>query len=130
MSLKNIFPSNPLFVAVKIADISYITVIYFVMGYLFGSYLDNLFIYLFGTDYSKKSKTTLILETLLQIVCIGIISYLGRNLILLIPSPFNGLAGLDHFRVKELTAPTYFSIFLILFQYSMQNKLIYIKDMP
>jgi hypothetical protein len=114
--------------SIKIVDIAYITVLYFIVGYILGFNIDLLFKKIYGTDFSKKTKFVLLLEVLLQIVCIGIISYIGRNLVQMIPFPLNGVLGFDHMKVKEVAQGAFLTIFIVMFQYTMQDKLIYIKD--
>ena len=117
------------FILIKISNIAFVIFIYFVIGYIIGGYLDNFFKYLFGTDYKSKSKYALLLEVIIQIMCIGIISYICRNLVPFIPFPLDGINGFDHMRVKELINGAFLPVFLIMFQYSMQDKLLYIKNM-
>jgi len=121
--------SNPYFTLVKIADISYINVVWFAIGYVVGYWLDIAFQKLYGTEYTKKSRWTLIAEVVSQIAAVGIIIYIGRNTGQFIPSPLDGIAGLDHYKVKELTNGAMLGIYVMLFQYSLQDKLLAIKNM-
>jgi len=52
-------------------------------------------------------------ELVLQIWCFGMLTYLARNIVEIIPSPFNGICGFQHNRVKELSSAATFSIILI-----------------
>jgi len=132
MSPKNFddpVPKNEvLFRFIKIIDIAYVAVIYFTIAFFFGSYLDAFFVYIYGTDYKKKSTFVLSLEVLSQVICIGIIVYIGRNIVEHIPFPLDGVNNFKHTRVKELTRGGFLSVFLIMFQYSMQDKLAYIRS--
>jgi hypothetical protein len=120
--------NQALFRTVKILDISYIAVIYFILAYFVGGIINDGFEKLYGRDYSSKSINVLLLEVLSQIICIGITTYIGRNLVEYIPSPLDGIGGFIHGRVKELTSGSFLNIFLVMFQYSMQDKLFYIRD--
>jgi len=117
-----------LFRIIKIIDIAYIAVLYFTAAYILGYHIDQIFIKLYGIDYKNKSNLILSLEVLSQIICIAIVTYIGRNLVELIPFPLDGINGFVHTRVKELKSGAFMTVFLIMFQYSMQNKILFIKS--
>ena len=116
--------------SIKLVDIAFITIIYFIVAYYLAGITDFAFIYLFGINYKNKSKFVLIFECLIQIIFIGIISYFVRNIVQLIPFPLNGIYGYDHMLLKELVEPSgIFTVFYIFFQYHLQDKLTYLaKD--
>ena len=62
-----------------------------------------------------------------QIILVGIISYIVRNFVEYIPFPLDGFFGFQHVRLKELTDISYFAIFLMMFQYDLQDKLLVIQ---
>lgn len=126
-SLKNISSSDILFRLVKVSDIAYIAVLYFIVGYNAGTLINYVFTSIFG-NYERKPNYILLMEVLLQIIVIGIFSYIGRNIVQLIPSPFSKINDFDHNRVKELTSGSFLTTFMVMFQYSMQDKLMYIKN--
>lgn len=121
-------PKNEvLFRIIKIIDIAYIAVLYFVISYVLGYYIDNYFRWLYGTEYDKKSNMVLSLEVLSQIIAIAVLVYIGRNIVELIPFPLDGVNGFVHQRVKELKSGAFMTVFIVMFQYSMQDKLMAIK---
>lgn len=112
---------------IKIVDIAYISIIYFILAYYLAGIVDQCFVKLFGNDFKQRGKYQLIIESLLQVVAIGVISYIVRNIVSLIPFPLNGLYGYDHLLLKELTESSgLFSVFFIFFQYNLQEKLTFL----
>jgi hypothetical protein len=116
-----------LFRTVKCIDIGYVTIIYFVIAHAIGFYLDKLFVVFYGKDNDKKSTFELMKEIGFQIILVGIISYIVRNFVEYIPFPLDGFFGFQHVRLKELTDISYFAIFLMMFQYDLQDKLLVIQ---
>ena len=53
----------------------------------------------------------------------GTIIYMVRNVVELIPSPFNGFFGFDHLRLKELTNASVFSFIFLYFQAHLKSKI-------
>ena len=112
---------------IKIADIGYVTVLFFAVAIAFANLLDNLFVMWFGKENEKKSTARILFELLCQIVFTGIFSYLGRNIIHFVSSPFNGLYGFDHFKVKEVNSGALLTMLMVIFQNSLQEKIIYLR---
>ena len=114
--------------SIKIFAISYFLTLAFIFSFFIAKYIDNFFVYLYGTDYSSKTFNILYLEALSQIIFLSIISYFVRNIIHLIPFPFEGIYGFQYMKVKEVITPFSVTLFLFIFQYNYQDKLKYIKD--
>lgn len=107
------FYLNPGFRFVKILDIGYTTLIYFMLAIVIASLMDILY----GKyDENKEKQKSLLRKTLDLVGMIwlnGIIIYFIRNIVALIPSPFNGLFGFQHSRLKELDSAYVFDFVLI-----------------
>jgi hypothetical protein len=106
-----------LFRSVKVLDIGYITILYFLLAFAVTLLLK--IIPFLGKDYDEskdkdKPLWQLVLESVLLIWIVGILAYFARNVVVAFPSPLNGLGGLDHSRVKELESSFVF-VFVILF---------------
>ena len=114
---------------IKIIDIGYITVLYFIFAIFLAQSLDHIFIRLFGDDYESKGKYKVFLEFLCQIILTGIVAYIGRNVIQLIPFPLDGLYGFIHMRVKEVSSGSLLTSITSMFQLSLQEKISYLRKM-
>ena len=111
-------------------DIGYITCVYFFAGYLGAKYLDLFFNKYLGKidPGTKYTKNHLISHILIQVSITGIISYIGRNIIQLIPFPLDNYHGFDHSKVKEVSSGALLTVFLVMFQNNLSNKITYFKQ--
>ena len=113
------------FRTIKILDIGYITIIYFILGILISRIFD---VYLGKFDKSNDDKKHIIrvgAELILIIWTIGSIVYLARNIVELIPSPFDGLYGFKHLQMKELGSAAVFTMLVLAYTYHFDAKLDY-----
>ena len=85
---------------IKIIDIGYLTILYFLSGYFVSYYVNKL--YSRFDPLEEHDKVKLIIEIIIQLFVIGVIFYVLRNLIPLIPFPLEGISGFKHSLVKEL----------------------------
>lgn len=124
--------ANPfMFRLVKILGIGYITFMFFLCAVFFGSSLDVFFTNIYGLDYEHKSTVSLVLEICIHVILLGILAYLVRIIVKNIPFPLEGLYGYSHLRLKETDGGVFYAL-ILMFQYHMQEKIIYVakKLMP
>lgn len=96
---------------IKICDIIYISLISYITIYILAIFSNKLFGGKFDKEKEEKSIKEdknryyeLILKGLLILIFTSVILYIYRNLFEIIPSPFDGLYGFEHKRVKEIEA--------------------------
>ena len=112
--------------SIKILDIGYITVIYVMLGIFLARLCDK---HLGKFDEKKANEKSIfqhMIELILLLWFIGVVIYIVRNLVPLIPFPLDGYYGFKHLKVKELTSATFFTISFMYFQVYYQNKIKYI----
>jgi len=115
------------FRTVKVADIAYVTTLYFVLACVISIPLDKAFGTFNAKEEEKKSTARLMAEVLAHAWLLGAIIYLTRNVVELIPSPFEGVQGLIHSKVKELGNASVFIFFLMFYQKYLRDKLAFIQ---
>jgi hypothetical protein len=116
---------------VKITDIAYVNILYFIYGYYSSKLIENIFKQFYGdkSKFINDSKGKLIFQILLQVTVIGIMAYIGRNIIELIPFPLNNYAGYDHLKLKELSGAGLVTFYIFLFSYNLTSKIDIIRSM-
>ena len=106
-------------------DIGYVTVLYFLIGLLAAKAFDAFYGKFDSDKYEKEGMWTLLGDILLHLFAIGVVAYILRNIVGAIPSPFHGVAGFDHERLKELEGGFVLDTVLILFQIHLMEKIAY-----
>ena len=110
----------------KMIDIGFITTIYFILGAIVANIITN-----FQTKFnsSEEDKKTLLHSSLNLIVLIwinGVLIYFARNLVELIPYPFDKFFGFEHKKVKELSGATAFTFVLLYYQPNLNDIMKYL----
>ena len=114
--------------SIKMMDIGILTVLYFILGYIF-SWLINKIYNNFDPN-TAPMKFLLFLEICGQLFIIGILVYILRNLIELIPFPLEGIYGYQHTKVRELYSGGIALTFGIFYaQENIKEKLNYIFNL-
>jgi len=111
------------FLLVKLLGISFVTTLYFSLGFLAAKGLDLFFNHFDKNAESKKPLWQVFLEIIVRLCGLGILIYIARNLIERIPFPLNGVAGFDYLRLKELHSEFIFTIPLFIFHENFISKL-------
>ena len=86
---------------VKMTDMVYTFCIYASFALVASVFSDNIF-KITPEKLEKMSSVKLYMYLLIQFSFMAIIFYIVRNVVELIPSPFNNVAKYDHFRLNEL----------------------------
>jgi hypothetical protein len=107
----------------KIADIGFITILYFLSGFFMARIFDNYLDKYSKEEDDKKSNLQLILEISFYLWINGVAIYIVRNLVELVPSPFQGLYGLKHDLLLELKHAPILEFTLLYYQVHLTDKL-------
>jgi hypothetical protein len=107
----------------KIADIGFITVVYFMLGFVIGLAVDGVMGPFDPDEAGRKSVARLLLEMMLHAYLLGVIIYVVRNLVERIPSPLDGIGGFEHGKVKELGNAFVFGLVLFWNQKNLVDKM-------
>jgi len=118
-------PYTPTFVAVKLLDIGLVTIYFFVLGLAAAKAFDAVMGDFNEDNFKDVPLWRLFLEIVAQLFALGIIAYILRNLVRLIPFPLDGVAGFHHQRLKELDGGEVMALVLILFQRNLIDKVLY-----
>jgi len=104
-------------------DIGYTTLIYFLLAILIASSMDHLYGPYDEKTEAQKSLPRKTLDLVGMIWLNGVIIYFIRNIVALVPSPFNGLYGFQHNRLKELDSAYVFDFVLLYNQPNLMKRM-------
>jgi len=111
------------FRVIKILDMGYVSVLYFLIGIFLSKVTDIIFGKYQEEEIKQISTLRLMLEIILTIWFNMTLFYITRNVMELIPSPFHGLYQYDHSRLKEVTDTTILGLTYLYFQSGLRNRL-------
>jgi len=123
--------SGELFYTAKIADITYITILYFVFGFYIAKTVNTICDYIFGIDFINLSNFQLGFQIIFQIVfSIFVSNFIKKEIIDRIPFPLEGLGGFTHYKLKEFTenGGIVWGIGILLYEKSLKEKIIILKN--
>lgn len=120
------FIENKSITLIKLVAIIYVSIIYAFGGIILTIPTDRFILSSFydRTDEDLKNKSTPrhIVETTAILGVFGLIAYLGRNLLQLIPFPFEGVEGFKYMQFKEVASGSLLLWILINFSPVLTNK--------
>jgi hypothetical protein len=116
---------TPAFLAVKLLDIGLVTIYFFVLGLAAAKGFDAVMGEFKEENFDEVPLWKLFLQIVAQLFALGIIAYVLRNVVKLIPFPLDGVAGFQHERLKELDGGEVMALVLILFQRNLIDKVLY-----
>ena len=108
---------------IKIIDIGFITAIYLLLGIILARLCDRMNGEFDKEKENKKPLWKILVEVILYLWFIGIVIYVVRNVVPLIPFPLDGMYGFNHLMVKEVTNAMAFIITFMYFQNYYQDKI-------
>jgi hypothetical protein len=111
---------------IKLLDIGYITVLYFVIGFTLAVLTDKIMGKFDATAAEKKSTIRVVLELLIHLWIYGLLVYFVRNIVQHTPSPFHNVWCFDHTKVKEMQSATIFTMVYLTFTVHLRKKLVYL----
>jgi hypothetical protein len=117
--------------SLRILDIGYIAVLYFIFGLICSVSIDRVYGNWTMAREEQKSTFRVGIELLGMIWLFGILTYVIRHLVELIPSPIsyiplsNPSRKFNHLSVRELSSATVFTLILMGTSYHFRKKLEY-----
>lgn len=126
VAIKKTFKKEVIIRSIKILDIAYITFIYGFFSLIMITFLDKYIFYYISLENVKeedKNKYIIFIEILLCLTIYGIVSYILKNILQLIPFPLEGVYGFQHLKVMEVKSGAMISMFLLWFSKVIRNKI-------
>lgn len=111
---------------IKMLDIGYIAALYFLLAFGIAVVMDRILGPYDTLAAEKRSTARLLAEAVVHIWVSGVIIYIARNLVELVPFPLDGVYGFEHKRVKELTNGAVFTFIFLFFSYNLRKRLEYL----
>jgi len=110
-------------IATKLLGISYVTIIYFLLGFAVAKALDYILSDYDKVKENKKPVWRVILEILVRLCILGILIYLARNIVERVPFPLDGAFGFEYKRLKELDNEFIFTIPIFIYHTNFSEKI-------
>ena len=118
--------------SIKIIDIGFIFTIYFALGFILVILTDKVLGKFDPVANNMTSSTVIVIELLFQFWMYGVLCYLLRNFVELIPFPLNGYHvgeyTFDHKRVKEISSAWVFGYVYLTYSTNMKDRLTFLYN--
>jgi hypothetical protein len=108
------------------ADICYLTILSFIIGFILARLIDNIFKKIPKNEQNEKTLTESIIKVLVLLSVTSIFIYISRNIIELVPSPFQGYYGLNHLILKEIKNVPILQFSILYYQTQLHKELSFI----
>lgn len=107
---------------IKLIDIGYIGGIHFIAGFCIAVAIDKILGKVNEKEEAKKSTLRLVIEVT-GLACLnGILYYIAKNMLELIPFPLDNVWGFHHMKVKEVKSAPLLALSLLLYQSNLQKR--------
>lgn len=114
--------------SIKIIDIGYVTTIFLITAILVSVLTDKIYGNFDPKKYENVSTFRITMEMILHFWCYGIIFYIMRNIIVIIPFPLNGYLGFKHSELKEIRDLWLFGFIYLTYNFYMNDKMTYLYN--
>lgn len=117
------------FITAKIADLGLISFYYLIFALAFAIILEYLTEW-YESTFPSKEKTTwrLVFEIGANIFFVAVAFWVIRNIVEIIPFPFEGYGGYKHALLKDTNTSIIATLALILFQTSLTKKIMIVNE--
>jgi len=111
---------------IKAFSISYIYVLQFILSFVVALALNKMFKDFDPSEADKQELPVVVLEILGQIVLVGILAFIIRNITSLFPYPLEGIYGIETKRIKEFASAPLIPFILLFFYRNLKDKMSYV----
>lgn len=114
--------------SIKVFDMGYATGMYFLFAIVSVLTLNKVYGDFELEREKKKLTIRIFFDLLLHIWAIAVLAYIFRNLLHLIPWPFEGVYGYKHLKVKEIATSALFMTITIIFDSYFHSQFALFKE--
>ena len=129
---KQTLSENMLLRGIKLLDIGFIFIIYFALGFILVILTDRILGKFDPVANQMTSSTVLIVQLILQFWFYGMLCYVLRNLVELMPFPLDGYkvgsSTFEHKKVKEITSAWVFGFVYLAYSNNMKDRLTFLYN--